>query len=103
MTAVLRQGPQGHRGAHLFVVGSLVTWANPGRTMNDDHSLFEPALEAWTMSAHWSWPGGWTLRLAARREGQMWGEGYQARYDDLSTGECLDVAEAELEKLQRLI
>lgn len=58
-----------------------------------------PALEAVNVSAMWSFPTGWDLRITARRSGRSWSEGETRTYDYLATEELADVLAEELGRL----
>lgn len=67
--------------------------------MDGQQQLGVPALEAVNISAWWSFPTGWVLRVVARRSGRSWREGEARTYEHLSTAELVDVLAEEVAQL----
>ena len=67
--------------------------------MGEQSRLFRLGLEAVTVHASWSWPGGWQLRIGGRRQGESWDDAPIRDYSHLATDELVDVIHCELERL----
>lgn len=65
----------------------------------DEQRLFRGALAAVSVSAHWSYPAGWSVVIAARWEGEDWDPNERWLYTELSTGEMADVVGGVLDVL----
>lgn len=61
--------------------------------------LFEGAPEALSINAHWLHGQGWVLIFRLRREGEQWRDVRSEAYSHLSTGELVDVLEAEVNRM----
>lgn len=62
----------------------------------DQPALFEAAVEAVSVGAFWTHPGGWSASVVARRSGQCWHLAARSEYGQLSSDELVDVLLAEL-------
>lgn len=54
------------------------------------------AYDSLHVSMFWMFPGGWTVRVHARRSGASWEDTVPAVYDHLSTEEAVQVVEDEV-------
>jgi hypothetical protein len=60
-----------------------------------EQRLFRLAPEAFTASAHFVPGEGWHCTVQMRRGDETWLDAYRADYDHLSTGELVDILDAE--------
>lgn len=64
--------------------------------MSEQERLFRLGLEAVHVSCIYRFNRGWLVTLSARRQGEMWSEGHERTYSDLSRDELVQVVGDEL-------
>lgn len=64
--------------------------------MEDQGRLFDGAVEAAIISAHYRLGEGWVLRLQIRRQFEDWADCRTEEYDRLTTDELVDTLDASL-------
>lgn len=67
--------------------------------MTGQPRLFKTAVEAAHVSLIWGGHQGWSVSVAARRQGDTWSTEPNSFYGGLTTDELLDVITAELSVL----
>lgn len=66
-------------------------------------SMFPPAVEAMTVQLRRGELGGWTMRVAARLDGERWTDVDWQEYDSLSMSEVLEVLDAVASQIGPMI